>query len=84
MLVIVLGLMTVTGHLGGTMTHGEGFLGAYAPAWARPILGEPAAQTETVSAGETSVVLATLEDRCYECHGASKQKGACAWMRSTG
>lgn len=74
MLVIVLGLMTVTGHLGGTMTHGEGFLGAYAPAWARPILGAPAVAPPS-GGGEASIIIATLADRCYKCHGSSTQKG---------
>ncbi len=75
------GLMTVTGHLGGTMTHGETYLTRYAPPLVAKLLGSPETQIAppTVIAEETGsdaqIVLALFETRCYECHGATKQKG---------
>ena len=57
--------LMLTGHFGGTMTHGEGYLFASAP--------------ESVDRTDTSYfalrVRPVLESRCYNCHGSGKQKG---------
>lgn len=80
-LALALGLMTVAGHLGGTMTHGETYLTRYAPPFIANLIGpgEEADSPTPVEANEvgndSQIVLAMLEARCYECHGASKQKG---------
>ncbi|GAB5495650.1 MAG: hypothetical protein Phyf2KO_07300 [Phycisphaerales bacterium] len=74
-------LMTLAGHLGGTMTHGESYLSRYAPPFLAKLLG-PSAAEETVETAELGaatddahIVLAMLDAHCIECHGASKQKG---------
>lgn len=81
LLLTALGLMTVVGHMGGSMTHGETYLSRYAPAWLQPILGgAPANTSNQVIASEgmssdAQIVLTMLADHCVECHGPSKQKG---------
>lgn len=78
---LALGLMTVAGHMGGTMTHGETYLTRYAPPFIANLIGpgeaaDAPAPVESNEAGsDAQIVLAMLEARCYECHGASKQKG---------
>lgn len=74
-------LMTVTGHMGGTMTHGETYLSRYAPPILANLLGpgvsaEPIGSIESAAeSSDAQIVLAMVEARCVECHGASKQKG---------
>ena len=68
-------MITVTGHLGGSLTHGSTYLteglqsGAEQGAAIKPI---PNIQEAVVY---TDVVQPLLEAKCYSCHGASKQKG---------
>ncbi len=78
---LALGLMTVAGHMGGTMTHGETYLTRYAPPFIANLLG-PSEEAKAPAPGEVTqqdsdaqFVMAMFEARCYECHGASKQKG---------
>ncbi len=80
-LLFALVLMTVAGHMGGTMTHGETYLTRYAPPLIANLLG-PAGEAEeslpldmVEQVGDAQIVMAMLEARCVECHGASKQKG---------
>ena len=74
---LVVGLLLVTGHLGGSLTHGPGYLtaglgggtGAGAAATLRPV-------ANIDSAGiYTDLVQPVLHDNCYRCHSADKQKG---------
>ena len=65
-------VLIVTGHLGGSMTHGEGFL-----------LGsnqETAVFTESISLEEAKLypdlVRPVLEAKCVSCHRPGKTKGA--------
>ncbi len=77
MILITMGLIGFTGHLGGTLTHGEGYLTRYAPPWLGgssnsaqpPITIQGAALTE-----DAQIVLTMLQDRCVDCHGPTKQK----------
>lgn len=80
-LVLAIGLMTVTGHIGGTMTHGETYLSRYAPPFIANLLGPEEVErtpdpVDTMeSANDARIVMAMLEARCFECHGSTKQKG---------
>lgn len=68
-------LLFATGHLGGSLTHGEGFLqeGLNAGKKAEPVWKAiPDVQQAQVYAG---LVQPLLEARCYSCHGPNKQKG---------
>ncbi len=74
--VSVLLLVMITGHLGGTLTHGEGYL---TPHWGEdaaagiPLL-KPIADIPNAVV-YTAMVQPILHDYCYRCHGPSTQKG---------
>jgi uncharacterized membrane protein len=81
-LVLSLLLLAVTGHLGGSITHGRDFLTRYAPAPIREFFCDPESRTgpkaptlpsmqRPVFAG---VIQPILRQRCSECHGAEKHK----------
>ncbi|HWA34798.1 MAG TPA: chitobiase/beta-hexosaminidase C-terminal domain-containing protein [Cyclobacteriaceae bacterium] len=65
--VLALGFMFVSGHSGGTITHGEDFVLA-------PLIGNKVAEATSTSVYET-VVFPVLEKKCTSCHNESKAKG---------
>lgn len=73
--IALLVLITFTGHLGGTLTHGEGYL-------TQDIL-EPVEIEEIKKVipdvqramAYNDIVQPVLQNKCYSCHGPSKQKG---------
>jgi uncharacterized membrane protein len=73
---IVLCLLTITGHLGGTLTHGEDYLSFDGAAendttsFQRQPLADP--QNAMVYA---DIIQPVLNEKCYSCHGDKKQKG---------
>lgn len=67
-------LVTITGHLGGSITHGEDYLSAgLEGAASKPAL--PAIPNIQRAAVYNDIVQPLLEARCYNCHSARKQKG---------
>lgn len=76
---VALVMVGVTGHLGGTLTHGEGYLTEHMPTL--PFLAAARASTPPgpVDPSTTPVfktlVAPTLEARCVGCHGPSRQAG---------
>ena len=73
-LLIILFLTIITGHLGGSLTHGSGFLKPPKPnEWFRSSKDNNEKVTINSTAFETVSVI--LEDKCYACHGQTKQKG---------
>lgn len=64
-------LLTLAGHQGGTLTHGEGYLSAAFET--RPSLTRPAEVQE--AAAFQDVVSVILQEKCVSCHGSAKQKG---------
>lgn len=68
-------LVTITGHMGGSLTHGSDYLteglnsGDEKETVMKPI---PNIQEAALYA---DVVQPLLQARCYNCHGANKQKG---------
>ncbi|MDT7828308.1 c-type cytochrome domain-containing protein [Pricia sp. S334] len=65
--VAVLGLIVVTGHYGGMVTHGEGFL-AFPAQESRDVIPEnPVIYKD--------IVARILDDKCVSCHNPNKQKG---------
>lgn len=73
--IVALVLVFLTGHWGGSLTHGTDYLslsasdaGPEAPLL-RPV---PAVQDAVVY---TSLVAPVLHDNCYRCHSAGRQKG---------
>lgn len=72
----LLGLIIITGHLGGSLTHGSDYLSPKnifandtAVAVIKPIANVQEAQVYT------DVIKPVFQTKCYSCHGANKQKG---------
>lgn len=81
-------LVTVGGHLGGSMTHGSSFISVYAPpalakllnperepAVPSPLTDEFAPDQSASIRSDAQLVMEILESRCVECHGSTRQKG---------
>ncbi len=70
-------LILITGHLGGSLTHGSDYLSlknifnndSVSTAAIRPIANVQQAQVYT------DIVKPILQTKCYSCHGPNKQKG---------
>jgi len=69
---VALGLLTITGHLGGTLTHGEGYLTSGFDSVDEVDLTKVNLQQAIYY---DDLVKPILESKCYGCHGSSKQKG---------
>ncbi len=74
--ILLLLLLTVTGHLGGTLTHGEGYL------WKTETADKKdSAHTIKIIANAQEAIVykdiiqPMLQTKCYNCHAATKQKG---------
>ena len=84
--VVLLVVITAAGHLGGTLTHGEGYLTRHAPDGLRRIAGlvpkEDIRRTSISDPEEQSVYEALIApvfaSRCVSCHGAANAKGGLA------
>jgi hypothetical protein len=75
--VALLVLIMITGHLGGSLTHGSDYL-SFANIF-RSDSGSVASIKPLPNAQEAlayqDVIKPILETKCYSCHGANKQKG---------
>ncbi len=70
---IALVLLTITGHLGGSLTHGEDYLteGLFSKSTSTDFSKIDLEKAKYYS----DLVRPILESKCYSCHNASKQKG---------
>jgi len=73
-------LLCVTGHFGGTLTHGEGYFIEALPERFRLFLGEQPEQLVVIdnvqeAAVYTDIIQPILQQRCQSCHGAKKKEG---------
>lgn len=73
-LVLVL-LITATGHLGGTLTHGEGFLTQEIAAETSAKEVKKVIPDVQQAMAYNDIIQPMLQNKCYSCHGSSKQKG---------
>lgn len=69
-------LLTITGHLGGTLTHGEGYLWKSEGSSKK----DSSASTKVIVNAQEAIVYKDiiqpmLQQKCYSCHAATKQKG---------
>lgn len=72
----LLALVSVSGHYGGELTRGSGFLAEYAPAWLRSLMGtEPRVTSLEAADPYHDVVQPLLELRCGTCHNREKLRG---------
>jgi len=75
--VMLIFLIAVTGHLGGSLTHGSDYLTASL----NSIAGEDTIQARKPipniqqAVAYTDIIRPLLQSKCYNCHGANKQKG---------
>lgn len=84
--------ITIGGHLGGTLTRGEGYLTRYLPEGVRAMIGLPAEEALTAIAignPDTTRVYATLiqpilTTRCGSCHNPMRHKGGLVLTTSKG
>ncbi|MBK7594909.1 MAG: hypothetical protein IPP98_03440 [Gemmatimonadetes bacterium] len=89
---VLLLAITIGGHLGGTLTRGEGYLTRYLPEGVRAVLGLPAEEaltTITIGNPDTTRVYATLiqpilTSRCGSCHNPMRHKGGLVLTTSKG
>jgi mono/diheme cytochrome c family protein len=73
---LLLALITITGHLGGALTHGSDYLGSAfdGAADAGLVARKPIADIREARV-YGDVVQPMLQAHCYSCHGPNKQKG---------
>ena len=89
---VLLLAITIGGHLGGTLTRGEGYLTRYLPEGVRAVLGLPAEEaltTITIGNPDTTRVYAALIQpiltaRCGSCHNPMRHKGGLVLTTSKG
>jgi hypothetical protein len=69
-------LITLTGHYGGSLTHGSDYLtSALADGPEKGTSPIPPVANVQQAMVYTHMVQPLLKNRCYSCHGAEKQKG---------
>lgn len=66
--------ISVTGHFGGSLTHGADYLTASLAGEEELTGAKPIADVQQ-AAVYTDVIQPVLKAKCYSCHGATKQKG---------
>jgi len=74
----LVGLLSLTGHLGGSITHGEGYLLSFNSD--EETGAHPSFKIQSVNDADSAIYYSDiiepiLRSRCYSCHSASKQKG---------
>ena len=80
--VMILGV-ALTGHLGGQLTHGSGYLSRYLPDGLRQLAGLPAkddlGKLQLTDPAQTSayeaLIAPVLDNRCIACHGDRRARG---------
>ena len=80
--VIVITLLTVTGHYGGSMTHGEDYLTENLPEIIKEKLGDDYEEISTISSRSIDslfvyedLIHPFLEDKCMACHNDENTSG---------
>lgn len=77
-LIALIAFVSLTGHFGGSMTHGADYLFASVVNVGR--VHDPAVSFQSIQNVDSAVLYADLiqpifESRCYSCHSATRQKG---------
>jgi uncharacterized membrane protein/mono/diheme cytochrome c family protein len=75
--VLLMALIAVTGHLGGSLTHGSDYLtGSFKNMVAEDtaVIKKPIPNVQEAIAYQ-DIIQPLLKSKCYSCHGANKQKG---------
>ena len=81
-LTLMVVLLCVAGHFGGTLTHGDGYLVEALPERTRQLLGwEPdrvVIEDVQEAAVYADIIQPLFRQRCQSCHGPKKQEGELA------
>ncbi len=77
---IILALVTITGHYGGNLTHGETFLTEHIPGGGAAgseegLKNQPEIQSVDSAYVFANVIYPILEKKCVSCHNPGKKKG---------
>ena len=73
--VLLIVLIAITGHLGGSLTHGSDYLtGSFKKIIDTAVIKKPIPNVQEAIA-YTDIIQPLLQSKCYNCHGANKQKG---------
>jgi uncharacterized membrane protein len=72
---ILIVLITITGHLGGALTHGADYLTAPLNGAQKSPIAIPPIPNIQEALVYKDAVQPLLQNRCYNCHGSEKQKG---------
>ena len=84
MVALLILALIITGHQGGNLTHGKGYLLSYAPAFMQQLFGAkvmddtaygnyPESPDSTMVFGH--LIQKTLDQKCVECHNDEVQRG---------
>lgn len=79
--IVLLLVIFITGHLGGSLTHGANYLTEVLPSPIKQwFLQDDTQHVALVDVQEaliyTDIIKPVLEEKCYSCHGETKQKGS--------
>ncbi|WP_299547369.1 c-type cytochrome domain-containing protein [Seonamhaeicola sp.] len=81
-LIVLIILISITGHLGGNLTHGSDYLTAYAPGFIKKAFGNSTSEValEIPSKPDSiqvykHLIQPVLNAKCVSCHGESKSSG---------
>ncbi len=67
-------LIFITGHLGGSLTHGEDYLTqSFNSKSNEKVVNKPIANVQQAIA-YNDIIQPILQEKCYSCHGSAKQK----------
>ncbi|MEI7587882.1 MAG: c-type cytochrome domain-containing protein [Chitinophagia bacterium] len=72
--ITLLVLIFITGHLGGTLTHGEGYL-TKSTSSEKTVKVKPIITMAQEAYLYADIIQPILEEKCYGCHSKIKQKG---------
>ncbi|WP_109302390.1 FN3 associated domain-containing protein [Aquimarina sp. AU474] len=77
--VLTIILISITGHYGSILTHGDNFITQYSP------LNEEKEKPKIIDSLQyfSDVIYPILEAKCVQCHNATKQKGELSFVSET-
>lgn len=73
--VVLVVLITLTGHYGGSLTHGSDYISSALKDDGKGKAAIPPVANVQQAMAYTHMIQPLLQNRCYSCHGAEKQKG---------
>ncbi len=78
--IIVVVLISLTGHFGGEITHGEGYLTAYAPDRLKNLIGDNSENEMLPEAADSiqiypKLIYPIFEKKCVSCHNPAVSHG---------